>query len=585
MNLLSLFIINAITFKGILVWLVALVVFILMLGVIILLHEGGHFFFAKKAGILCHEFAIGMGPVVKTVKKGETSYSIRAIPVGGFVSMAGEDTNEAMLKVDQEVSLSFKDVYYSDLLYSKDGVNNSDNRIVRVVSEISVTPKVAKEVVGTVVEYDLYSENGDAMYIVLNIDGEDQKFLVARDAHYVLSEKQSIQMAPYERCYESKTKTQRFLTVFAGPLMNFVLAFFIFLVVGLFSGVPNEDSTVLGELSEGYPAYSYLKEGDEIIKLDDVEIGKWSDISKFFDDNVGIESVKVTYVRDGATGECEIPTIQMAYRLGLANYAALNTKAPEDGKGLIVTPIVEDYVAHKAGVGSGDILLGYYVGNEFKELNEWKDLYDFLDKNPDLDKLTIDYIDREMIVDENGDPVLTADKEVQYKIKETKTKVNIDIWTTKSAKQLLNATNSETMIGISPETKFSLFGGLWNALKLFWNSITTVFVTLGALFGNKQVSIKMLSGPVGIFSAVKQYLTTDILSFLSFVGLISANIGLVNLIPLPALDGGRLVFVGYEAVTRKKVNKKVETALINIVFWLVIILFIYITFNDVLRLF
>ena len=55
-------------------WIIALVVFVLVLGVIILVHEGGHFFFAKKAGILCHEFSIGMGPIVKTVKKGETSY-------------------------------------------------------------------------------------------------------------------------------------------------------------------------------------------------------------------------------------------------------------------------------------------------------------------------------------------------------------------------------------------------------------------------------------------------------------------------------------------------------------------------------
>ena len=108
----------------------------------------------------------------------------------------------------------------------------------------------------------------------------------------------------------------------------------------------------------------------------------------------------------------------------------------------------------------------------------------------------------------------------------------------------------------------------------------------GALFGNPQITINELSGPVGIFAVVKQYLTeTDFITFLSFVGMISANIGLVNLLPLPALDGGRIVFIGYELITGKKVNKNVETALINIVFWLVMGLFVYITFKDVFRLF
>ena len=132
---------------------------------------------------------------------------------------------------------------------------------------------------------------------------------------------------------------------------------------------------------------------------------------------------------------------------------------------------------------------------------------------------------------------------------------------------------------------FDFFGGIVNGLALFWNSLTAVFVTFKALFTNNQITINELSGPVGIYAVIKQYLETDFLSFLSFVGMISANIGLVNLLPLPALDGGRIVFIGYELVTGKKVNKNVETALINIVFWLVMGLFVYITFKDIIRLF
>ena len=559
MNLFS-FLVNAVTFGDIMFWVYAFIMFVVVLGVIVLLHEGGHFFFAKKAGILCHEYAIGMGPVVKSVKKGETSYSIRSIPIGGFVSMAGEDTNETMLRVGQEVSLSFKEVKYSDLLYSSSGIVEENDEIIRVVSEISVTDKVVKEIKGVVKEYDLYSENGDAMYIILEINGEENKYLVARDAYYVLSEKQSIQMAPYERCYESKTKLQRFLTVFAGPMMNFVLAFLIFLVVGLFSGVSNLDSSEIGEVTEGYIAErAGLQAGDVITMLGDTKINSWNDISMYLDSNLGADEIVVTFVRNGETQEKTLAPVNISYRLGVSNIGY----EEYDGAGLKVYLVFDDnYVAGKAGLQNGDILLSYYVGNEKTTLTSWKQLFDYLDSDPNMESIKLEY--------KRGDEV-----------KETIS----DVWTERSIDEIASGIEAKTQLGISPTTRFDFFGGIANALTLFWNSITAVFVTFGALFGNSQITINELSGPVGIFAVIKQYLETDALSFLSFVGMISANIGLVNLLPLPALDGGRIVFIGYELITGKKVNKNVETALINIVFWLVMILFVYITFKDIIRLF
>ena len=70
---------------------IGVLVFILVLGLIVLIHEAGHFLVAKKSGILCHEFSIGMGPLIWQTKKGETMFSIRAIPFGGYVAMAGEE--------------------------------------------------------------------------------------------------------------------------------------------------------------------------------------------------------------------------------------------------------------------------------------------------------------------------------------------------------------------------------------------------------------------------------------------------------------------------------------------------------------
>ena len=73
---------------------VTLILFIILLGSIIFIHEGGHFLFAKLTGIYVYEFALGMGPKLFSFKKGETEYSLRAIPIGGFCQLAGEDGEE-----------------------------------------------------------------------------------------------------------------------------------------------------------------------------------------------------------------------------------------------------------------------------------------------------------------------------------------------------------------------------------------------------------------------------------------------------------------------------------------------------------
>lgn len=565
MNLLPL-ILNDITFDDVMFWVYALVVFIVVLGSIILIHEGGHFFFAKKAGILCHEFSIGMGPVIGSVKKGETSYSIRAIPIGGFVSMAGEDTNESILKEGQTISVSFKTVKKSEL-FLKAPEDLVDEEI-EVISEISTTDKVTKDVVGTVVKYDLYSKDVDQMYIILDINGELVQYYVARDAYYVFSKKQKVQIAPFDRCYESKTKLQRFLTVFAGPLMNFVLAFFIFLIVGLASGVPNYESNKLGSVSSGAPAMvAGLQAGDEILSVNGNEITSWNDITKYMNEASG-PTIEIVYKRDGNEETVTVPLMYYNYRLGVTN-----GKVDEDGNligvydatnGLQVTLLFDEkYVVGKAGLKNGDVITQYHNGEKFVSATSWQELIDFLEKNPELATLSIKYIRGE----------------------EAEQELTTEIWTADSMNAINKGVTSKSVIGISPESRFDFFGGLGNAFVLFWESITAVFITLGALFFNNQITINELSGPVGIFVAVKQYLGTDILTFLSFVGLISANIGLVNLLPLPALDGGRIVFLGYELVTGKKVNKKAETLLINIVFWLVMALFVYITIKDIIGLF
>jgi regulator of sigma E protease len=75
-----------------------LLLFIVILGIIVFVHEFGHFILAKMNGVYVYEFALGMGPKICGFKKGETEYNLRAIPIGGFCSMAGEDFDDEELK-------------------------------------------------------------------------------------------------------------------------------------------------------------------------------------------------------------------------------------------------------------------------------------------------------------------------------------------------------------------------------------------------------------------------------------------------------------------------------------------------------
>ncbi|MBU1020633.1 MAG: site-2 protease family protein, partial [Firmicutes bacterium] len=88
---------------------VNILVFIFVLGLVILIHEFGHFIMAKRANILCHEFSLGMGPVLWSKRVGETVYAVRAIPIGGYVMMAGEEIEDEVVKVGSEVRLVFDD--------------------------------------------------------------------------------------------------------------------------------------------------------------------------------------------------------------------------------------------------------------------------------------------------------------------------------------------------------------------------------------------------------------------------------------------------------------------------------------------
>lgn len=117
---------------------------------------------------------------------------------------------------------------------------------------------------------------------------------------------------------------------------------------------------------------------------------------------------------------------------------------------------------------------------------------------------------------------------------------------------------------------FSLFGSMWDTLKYLFTG---------------RVGVNQLSGPVGIYSIVDSQAEQGLEAILYLVAYLSINVGLINLLPFPAFDGGRILFLFIEKIFRKPVSKKVENIIHSIGFMLIIGLLIFVTFNDILRLF
>ena len=157
--------------------------------------------------------------------------------------------------------------------------------------------------------------------------------------------------------------------------------------------------------------------------------------------------------------------------------------------------------------------------------------------------------------------------------------------------------NVTPLVGKERENKGYSFGIQYNnalekgfiksikyAFIKFYSITRQIFITIKEIFIG-GVSVKQLSGPVGIYSAVDQTRNAGFYSVLHLIALLSINVGVMNLIPFPAFDGGRILFLIIEKIKGKPIKAETENMIHNIGFFLLLALLIYVTFNDILRLF
>ena len=264
----------------------AIIAFLFVFSVIVIIHEFGHYYFAKKAGILVREFAIGMGPKIFQVRKGETVYTLRLLPIGGYVRMAGHDEDEQEIKPGMMITIEL----------DKENIVQKLNFDEHLIIENSVPFQIE--------EADLHRSMTLSGYFVNS--EEKVNLTVSKQATIIESDGTEVVVAPIERQFNSASLWNRIKTNAAGPMNNFILSIIIFIIVGFMQGgVPSNDP-VIGQVSDQSAAHEAgLQTSDKIISIDGVDIHSWDEMTSIVRSSAD-KTLSMTIQRNGDTKNVSI---------------------------------------------------------------------------------------------------------------------------------------------------------------------------------------------------------------------------------------------------------------------------------------
>ncbi|WP_173307390.1 RIP metalloprotease RseP [Streptococcus sp. k-628] len=232
--------------------------FILVFGIIVVVHEFGHFYFAKKSGILVREFAIGMGPkIFAHIGKDGTAYTIRILPLGGYVRMAGWGDDTTEIKTGTPVSLTLTD----------DGkvkrINLSGKKLDQTALPMQVT------------QFDFE----DKLFIKGLVLEEEKIFAVDHDATVVEADGTEVRIAPLDVQYQNATIWGKLITNFAGPMNNFILGIVVFwILIFMQGGVRDVDTNQFHVMPQGALAKVGVPETAQITKIGSHEVSNWESL-------------------------------------------------------------------------------------------------------------------------------------------------------------------------------------------------------------------------------------------------------------------------------------------------------------------
>jgi regulator of sigma E protease len=432
---------------------------IVMLGILVFVHEFGHFCVAKLAGVKVLKFSLGFGPRLVSRQWGETEYMICAIPLGGYVQMLGEGGGEGGAGAE-------------------------------------LTPEER------------------------------------------------------QRSFADKPVLHRTAIVAAGPLMNLLLPFLILPVaymVGVQLPAFLESPACIGHVvadSEGYAA-GFLA-GDCIVAINDEKVDTWTDTSRTLISHAGSPLV-FTLARGETTAEVTLTPKDG----GLEGLQSLGLLPRQEA---LVGATSPGMPATSAGMQAGDRI----VAIDDTPVTSWYDL-------------------KKMIQSSGGNPqTFTVERDGQV--------LHLSI---KPVRQ--ETDGDDYLVGIVPhqESVYKRFG-LFEAVRAGADR-TVELVELTLVFIQKlfagHVSSKNIGGPITVVQIAGQAAQTDLASILTILAFLSIQLGILNLFPIPILDGGHLFFNLFEIVLRRPLSMRVREIAQQVGLVLLILLMLLAFYNDIVRIF
>ncbi len=423
-----------------------------LLGVMILIHELGHYWAALACGVKVEAFSLGFGPRLFGFRRGETDFRVSLIPFGGYVRMAGELPGE----------------------------------------EKSTDP----------------------------------------------------------RNFQAKPRWQRAIVVFAGPLMNILLA--IAIVTGIFTQrfpkVVKSINPVITRIQPGSAAATAgLEAGDRIVQVDDVRNPSWQDVWTKEVLNGG-HPLQIVAVRNGKSATYEVtPQLDAKEGVGVAGWYG----EPD----VEIRDVVSGHAAAAAGLQSGDMLVsidGVPIGSPDKG--------------------------QELITKSHGSPIdviFLRDARIQ---KITVTPAN-------------NAdTDHQWRIGVTlgyhatQIEKLPLQQAFVESIRTNEQNATLIFQVLGSIVEHR-ISAKTLEGPIQIAKRSKEAAHEGLISFLWLMAIVSLNLAIFNLLPIPILDGGVLVLLFIEMIIRRDMSVQVKETLFKLGFVFLMMIVVFVLYNDISKMF
>ncbi|MFZ4404165.1 MAG: RIP metalloprotease RseP [Pseudobdellovibrionaceae bacterium] len=540
----------------------AVIPFIILLGILIFVHELGHFLVARWCGIRVEVFSLGFGKKIFKYKKGDTTYALSLIPLGGYVKMFGEQPGETISEEDKKVSFTHKTVWQRIAVVAAGPLMNFFFAIfifsiIALIGEDARKPQIGDVLSGsTAAEVGFVS--GD---IILSVNQTPVETWEDFQRHLNLDSVKDIPLNITVQREATSEKKDIQVKAQAIPNPN-VLSSYAF--IGEVDGIlPYSAGTTLG-ISSQSPLYALgVRTGDIITSVNAKPVKYWRQLEAALLAANPKESLVLEIESPGEKNN-DKKTLTLAGQNNWSKYS-LDTLQIENSE-LYLNKVVDNSPAAKIGLKSGDRI----VKIDQVQIQRWDQILNKIKSYSGSGSIQLEVLRDGQNLRFDINPEIT--KQMNGQGGEEK-RFTIGII------PFINIANFEYMkVYYSNPLKV-----LSRGVEKTWNITVMTLISFVRLFENK-ISPKNIGGVISIGQAASETFKVGLSQFLQMMAIISVNLFILNLLPIPVLDGGHLLFYIIEAIKGTPVSlRKMEFAQ-QIGLALLMGLMVFALFNDFNRL-